>query len=157
MSALACNLQTAALSDQQELRKAALKLVYSWIVSPALWAQSLTRRFWFQKLFARRDPVCYEPDYKWKCKPGCEPFLTGRHGDDRCTILDNSCHVLAFEDSISSKSSVATLPMEGSSRRSILEKDLLRHACVRLCQGETLTEWLLPLSRTPQRSPVNCC
>ena len=100
MSALACNLQTAALSDQQELRKAAFKLVYGWIISPALWAHSLTHWWWFQTLSDVH--VHY-----WERRPGDEEPWLAQH-----TYVD------VFGESmwtswISSKSSVATLPTEG--------------------------------------------
>ena len=116
MSVLACNLQTAGLNDQQELRKAAFKQVYGWIISPALWAQSLTRRFWFQKLWARRPPLYYELEYYWERIPGCEkPYLATRYGDrsrERWIYHDFKTGPFSytFNKSISSKSSVATLP-----------------------------------------------
>ena len=116
MSVLACNLQTAALNDQQELRKAAFKLVYGWIVSPALWAQSLTHKFWFQvlyKLWGRQD-TDYFPDYQWVRRSGCdEPYLATANGGARNCTLDNTTYMHTYLSSISSKSSVATLALGG--------------------------------------------
>lgn len=117
MSALACNLQTAGLNEQQELSKAAFKQVYSWIISPALWAQNLTHGLWFQKLIDLhcRHPSCYEPDYYWERRPGCnDPWLT-RHVDARShdvwgSYLDTS---YMWTKSVSSKSSDATLAVGG--------------------------------------------
>ena len=98
MSALACNLQTVGLNDQQELRKAAFKLVYGWIISPALWAQSLTHWWWFQTLSDVH--VHY-----WERRPGGEePWLAQHTGVSWLSMWTNS---------ISSRSSVATLPTEG--------------------------------------------
>ena len=113
MSALACNLQTAALSDQQELRKAAFKQVYGWIISPALWAQSLTRSIWRQKL-NKFEWGLDEPDYYWRRRRGCEkPYLASRWGTSRKWWSYNdmlSIISYTWTNSVSSKSSVATLP-----------------------------------------------
>ena len=98
MSALACNLQTVGLNDQQELRKAAFKLVYGWIISPALWAQSLTHWCWFQKLSDVHD-------HYWERRPGGEEPWLAQHTD----VFWESM----WTNSISSRSSVATLPTEG--------------------------------------------
>jgi hypothetical protein len=129
MSVLACNLQTAGLNDQQELRKAAFKQVYGWIISPALWAQRLTRRFWCQELtkkkrgcsleleyyWDRRSHLEEELEYYWERRPGCEePYLVSRHGSSRSFWIYNYMMTDQFSYtwtiSISSKSSVATLP-----------------------------------------------
>ena len=114
MSVLACNLQTAGLNDQQELRKAAFKLVYGWIISPALWAQSLTRSIWRQKL-NKFEWGLDEPDYYWKRRRGCEkPYLASRYGPPPNYCLYNDMQTDPFSYtwtlSITSKSSVATLP-----------------------------------------------
>ena len=116
MSALACNLQTAGLNDQQELRKAAFKQVYGWSISPALWAQSLTHNFWFQKLFVlyRRRSSFYDPDYRWERRPGCEAYLAAQYGGERCLVLAaNTAYMCATLSAITSKSSEATLPTGG--------------------------------------------
>ena len=116
MSVLACNLQTTALSDQQELRKAAFKLVYGWSMEPALWAQSLTHSFWCQKIDALllRTPVVYNPDDIWELTPtNLDEFLARRYGVARnvyvyCDMFTDPISY-TWTLSISSKSSVATL------------------------------------------------
>ena len=107
MSVLACNLQSVGLNDQQELRKAAFKQVYGWIISPALRAQSLTHMLWCQELndLHGRPPQCYEPDYYWERRPGGEEPWLAQHTD----VFWESM----WTNSISSRSSVATLPTEG--------------------------------------------
>ena len=114
MSALACNLQTAGLNDQQELRKAAFKQVYGWIISPALWAQRLTRRFWCQELNKLGSGL--ELEYYWERRPGCEePYLASRpftssHKGWIHNYMMTDQFSYTWTISISSKSSVATLP-----------------------------------------------
>ena len=114
----------------------------------------------------RRSHLEEELEYYWERRPGCEePYLVSRHGSGRRFWIYNgmTTDTAMWTNSISSKSSVATLP---DTKRLKLTPDYSEAKKTWMKKQKPCTFGFLPgrrpyrmaspTSRTPQRSPATC-